>query len=246
MIDWMLRLSGRGGVLLVGFSLLVHGGLAAESEKTAVPEIGVADATKEGRLPLNAQAMSQRAAKAFAAGDWKTAREVYEELLKLEPYNALVWANLGAVEQQSGRLNEAVEAFEQSVRFNPALVQSWIALGLAYSDRGDLYLAVSALTRAIHEDPVDARPHNYLAIAMKRIGWTQAAQAELQRAVELKEDYGIAHFNLALTYLEQRPAAMELARRHYQRARDLGVAADEIVELKLAATEREREPKTKE
>jgi tetratricopeptide (TPR) repeat protein len=72
-----------------------------------------------------------------------------------------------------------------------------------------------------------------LAITMKEFGWADAAEAELQKAIELKPDYGIAHFNLALMLLERRPPAVELARRHYDKALALGVAKDEVVENRL-------------
>ena len=194
---------------------------------------GVVDPSKAGLLPRDTDALGKKAGAAFAKKDWDTARKAYREMLEAEPENALVWANLGAVEQQAGDLNAAVEALEKSVAFNPSLVQSWISLGLAYSERGDMYRAVSALARAVHEDPADPRSHNYLAIVANRFGWIATAQAEFQKAIALKPDYGIAHFNLALTYLEQKPAALELARRHYQQAVKLGVAPDEIVERKL-------------
>jgi tetratricopeptide (TPR) repeat protein len=197
------------------------------------PGVGVLDAAKAGSLPAYSEVLSKKAAAAFAERNWKVAREAYREMLKDEPVNALAWANLGAVEQQAGDLNAAIEAFEQSVRFNPALVQSWIALGLAYSERGDKYRAVSALARAVHEDPTDPRAHNYLAIVANQFGWTATAQAEFEKAIALKPDYGIAHFNLALTYLEQKPPALELARRHYEAALKLGVEKDEIVDRKL-------------
>jgi Tfp pilus assembly protein PilF len=61
----------------------------------------------------------------------------------------------------------------------------------------------------------------------------RAAEAELQKALELKPDYGIAHFNLALMMLEQRPPSIELAKRHYEKALSLGVAKDEVVEQRL-------------
>jgi Flp pilus assembly protein TadD len=151
----------------------------------------------------------------------------------MDPKNALVWANLGAVEQQAGDAKKAIECFEQSVEHNAALAQSWVALGLLRLEAGDTYLAISALSRAIHEDPEDARAHNYLAIAVKNLGWAAAAEAELQKALELKPDYGIANFNLALMMLEQRPPSIELAKRHYEKALSLGVAKDEVVERRL-------------
>ena len=211
--------------------LLVAGGFAQVPGQPSVS--GVVDPAKGGQLPPDTSALAKKAAAAFSQRDWATARSAYEDMLKVQPVNALVWANLGAVEQQAGNLTASVEAFEQSVRFNPSLVQSWIALGLAYLERGDLYRALSALSRAVHEDPTDARAHNYLAIAGNRLGWTSMAQSEFEKAIQLRPDYGIAHFNLALTYLDQRPPAVELARRHYEQAVKLGVEKDEIVERKL-------------
>lgn len=223
-------------VLRTGLYLATAPALLAQDN---APEVGVVDPTKAGALPMNTEALAKKAAAAFSSRDWKTARESYHEMLKEEPVNALAWANLGAVEQQSGNLNAAVEAFEQSVRFNSALVQSWIALGLAYSERGDMYRAVSALARAVHEDPSDPRAHNYLAIVANQFGWTSTAQAEFEKAIALKPDYGIAHFNLALTYLEQKPPALELARRHYESALKLGVEKDEIVDRRLKEAKEE-------
>ena len=207
--------------------------IAEATKKEDGAQIGLADPLKTGLLPKDTAALGKKAADAFGKRDWKTARAAYREMLEAEPENALAWANLGAVEQQAGKFDAAAEAFEKSVRFNPSIVQSWIALGLTYSARGDKYRAMSAFSRALHEDPLDARAHNHLAIVAKDLGWTDAAEAELQRAIDLNPDYGIAHFNLALMYLERKPPAIELARRHYTKATALGVEKDEIVERKL-------------
>jgi tetratricopeptide (TPR) repeat protein len=175
----------------------------------------------------------ERAVAYFARKDWAGARKAYQEMLELDDGNALVWANLGAVEQQAGEVKRAIECFEKSVQFNPQLAPSWTALGLLLQRQGDTYRAISCFTRAIHEEPEDARAHNFLAITMKEFGWADAAEAELQKAIDLKPDYGIAHFNLALMLLEHRPPAIELARRHYDKALALGVAKDDVVERRL-------------
>lgn len=207
-------------------------GLAQETDTTP-PQLNLAAVNRTGLLPENTKILSQKAAEAFGKGDWEAARSAYKEMLELDAENSLAWANLGAVEQQSGRTDEAVHCFEQSVHFNPQLSQSWVALGLIASSKGDIYRAVSMFTRAIHEDPQDARAHNHLAVTMQNLGWRDAAASELQRAIELAPDYGIAHFNLALMYLEQKPPATELARRHYDKALALGVEKDALVDRRL-------------
>jgi tetratricopeptide (TPR) repeat protein len=195
--------------------------------------LGLADDGKVGRLPGLTSGLSDLAAQAFARKEWDKARGYYLEMLANEPDNPLTLANIGAVEQQAGRLQEAKNYLLRAVKINPALQQTWLALGLVCHEMGDAYLAVSAFARAAHEDPLDPRAHNYLAVVARGLGWLDAAEAELQRAIELKPDYANAHFNLALMYLDRKPPSVELARRHYNKAVALGAEKDEIVEEKL-------------
>ncbi len=196
-------------------------------------QLGLPDQVKTGTLPPNNVTISELAAQAFGRKDWETARKYYEQMLREDPLNALTHANLGAVEQQAGRLKEAQALFSRAVSINPDLQQTWVALGLVSYEKGDLYYALHAIGRAIHEDPTDARAHNYLAAVSKKLGWLDAAEAELLRAIELDPNYGNAHFNLCLMYLERKPPALELAKRHYEKAVALGAARDELVEEKL-------------
>jgi len=207
--------------------------LIATAQDATPPPLNRAPTERVGTLPPDTLIISQRAAEAFGKKDWPAARAAYQEMLKSDPENALSWANLGAVEQQAGNIDEAIACFSKSVRFNPQISQTWSALGLLHSNKGDTYLAISMFTRAIHEDPADARAHNYLAIAAKTLGWADTAETELLRAIELDPSYGLAYFNLSLMYLNQTPPAIELAKRHYEKALALGVAKDEIIERKL-------------
>ena len=75
--------------------------------------------------------------------------------------------------------------------------------------------------------PHDARAHQYLGATFGRRGWYSAGEEELRRALELDPKSADAHFNLAVIYMERTPPAVELARRHYQRALDLVAQPDE-------------------
>lgn len=196
-------------------------------------ELGLPNQAKTGSLPPLTGGLAERAAQAFGRKDWDNARKLYQEMMREDPLNALTHANLGAVEQQAGNLQAAQALFSRAVAINPDLQQTWVALGLVSYEKGDLYHALHAIARAIHEDPTDAKAHNYLAAVSKKLGWLDAAESELQRSIELNPDYGNAHFNLALMYLERKPPAIELAKRHYEKAVALGAERDELVEEKL-------------
>jgi len=221
-------------VLAVVVLACTTGGLRAQENAPASQgRYGPANENKAGKLPAYTAALADRAAKAFSLRHWDEARAAYLEMLEADPTNALVLSNLGAVEQGAGHLPKAKEYFGKAVAINPDLTQTWMAWGLVCYDLGDNYLAASALTRAIHQTPTDAKAHNYLGVVVEKLGWLDAAESELRRAIELEPGYANAHFNLALMYLDRKPPGVELARHHYERAVALGAAKDPDIEKRL-------------
>lgn len=212
-------------------------GVKAQSEPGAtgakVVEIGAAAAEEAGTLPQLTHELAQRAAAAVSKKDWMTARSAYREMVEADPANAPALANLGAVEYQLKEYDTAIVHLEKALAAKPSLAQTWLTLGMVHYERDDPMRALSALSRAVAEKPDDPRAHNHLAAAAKALGWLAAAESELQRALDLDPDYAEAHFNLALTYLERRPPGIELARRHYLRAVELGIPRDELMEKQL-------------
>ncbi len=174
-----------------------------------------------------------RAISAMRAQQWKAARTAWDSVLKLEPNNAAALSNLGKVHYQLGDHEAARNSLEKATALKPELVDSWLTLGQVYLELKAPMMAVSATTRGVAENPADARSHNTLAIVLKRIGWTNGAEAELQKALDLDPEYAEAHFNLAVLYLERKPPSLEMAGRHYRKARSLGAEPDEIIEKQI-------------
>lgn len=173
---------------------------------------------------------AREATEAMRSRDWVKAAEKWEDLLKIQPESAAALSNLGSVEIKLGKNPQAIQHLEKAVTLRPKLAATWMTLGLLHSDMGNPMMAISCLSRAIHEDPADSRLHNALAVVLKQVGWTNGAEMELQKCIDLNPDYAEGHFNLALLYLEQKPPALESARRHYFFARDLGAPPDELVD----------------
>ncbi len=208
---------------------------AARSE---LPEGALAVGVVKGqsKLPPELAEIAQRGASAVAEMKWVKAREAFLELVEKAPDNALAYANLGVAEQQLGNLLAAEGNLIRSVQINPFIAQNWQTLGLVQYERGDIVLAISSLVRAVHEDPSDARSRVYLAAVMRDYGWRQAAVTELERAVQTDPELVDAQFNLAVAYIEEDPPRLELARRHYYAALDLGAKASPEIETILSAS----------
>ncbi len=210
-----------------------------EPSKASDPiKIGIV--TGNSKLTPELRELAREGAEAVAVQNWKVARDIYLEMVQKAPDNALSYANLGVSEHQLGNLLAAAGNLQKSLELNPSIAQNWQTLGLIHFKRGELELAISHLTRSIHEDPSDARSRLYLAAVVREYGWADAAVRELQRAVETDPNLADAHYNLAISYLDETPARIELARRHYYSAIDLGTERSPEIEEALALTAREK------
>ena len=181
--------------------------------------------------------VATRGAVAASEQRWEDARSAYLELINATPHNALAYANLGVAEFQLGNLVAASGNLKRSLELNPSIGNNWQTLGLIQYEQKNLNLAISSLTRAIHEAPRDAQARVYLAAVIRDYGWTEAALTELKRAIDIDPNLPDAHYNLAVTYLESRPPRIELARRHYFKAIDLGAAPAPELEKALESAE---------
>lgn len=188
-------------------------------------------------LPPELAPLAKEGALAVAEGNWPKARDLYLEMVKKAPDNALVYANLGVAEHQLGNLLAAAGNLARSTELNPHIARNWQTLGLIHYERQDLALALSCLSRAVHEDPDEAETRLILAAVVRDYGWPEAAITELERAVEIDPSLAPAHYNLAVTYLGLDPPRIELARRHYYAAIDLGTPASPELEAILRPSE---------
>jgi len=184
-------------------------------------------------LPPEVAEIAKEGALAVAGEEWEKARDLYLKMVQAVPDNALAYANLGVAEHQLGNLLAAAGNLGKSTDLNPHIARNWQTLGLIHYERGDLALALSSLARAVHEAPNEAETRVILAAVVRDYGWTEAAVTELQRAVEINPKLASAHYNLAVTYLGENPPRLELARRHYFAAIDLGTAPSPEIEAIL-------------
>jgi len=177
---------------------------------------------------------------AFQRGDYKTGREFLQKALELDPNHPITLVNLGSLEYRDGQLEEAEKHLRKATRVAPESFAAWMTLGVvAYEARKD-DLALAALAQAVLLEPSNAQAHAYLGVTLGRKGWLDGAEASLARAVQLDETSRDAHFNLAVILLQRNPPSVELARKHYLRARELGAESDSLIEKQLELSKEKR------
>ena len=209
--------------------------LAISSQGFALPPSPATDTkiTETRFVPTIAKEAAAEGNAAFLRKDYAAARKAYQRVVDLVPDNPLGLVNLGVVEFSTGNLDKAEELLKKAVAMRLETPAAWLTLGIIYMDKEQFDAALAALSQAVLQDPRNPRARNYLGVVVGRKGWIDGAQSELRRAVELDPSYSDAHYNLAVFYLEEKPPAIELARRHYYRAIELGAEKDAAIEKVL-------------
>lgn len=191
---------------------------------------GVGDYSSKPRVPTEFKDVAEEAVKLFASRQFDAAAAKYQMVLNAYPDSLYALSNLGVVRFQQGNYPEAEKMLREAVQVAPQDAFSHSILGIVLYQQGKYDEAVSILTRAVALDPNDAKSRNYLGISASQKGWQESAEQELRKAIELDPNYGDAHFNLAVIYATQKPPTLEMARRHYSRALELGIPRDEQLE----------------
>ena len=226
----MIRAAGV--LIFVLFATSAWSDPPAPSGLTLGPSIDL-NAPGDKKAPDEAQKIAKRALAALAHGDMEGAKRDFLRVLQLVPDNVTTLINLGLVDYRQKNYPEAERLLTRAVRMHPENGLGWLLLGVIEYDQERLDAALAALAQAVLWEPKNAMAHHYLGVTVGKKGWYSGAADEMRKAIELQPNYAEAHFNLAIFYLQENPPAVELARRHYQKARDLGAAPDPDLEKRL-------------
>jgi Flp pilus assembly protein TadD len=173
-----------------------------------------------------AMALIAEARDEFVKGNFAKAEQLYQKFLEKQPDSVVALANLGVAQFRQGKLTAAQLALEKAVKVDPTDAFTLTTLGAVMIEQGRIEDAITYLKRAndsVADDPITL---NYLGVASSQIGQFGEAEKALRRAITVKPDYAEAHFNLAVIYATAKPPSIALAKRHYEKALELGAGPD--------------------
>jgi len=123
-----------------------------------------------------------------------------EEARRLDPNNAAVREQLGALYLQAKRYPQAIREFQQALRFSPFSGADMIRLATAYEESGDLAKARELLEEAVRKMPNDVSAQEELAEVCTGLKLFPEAIRRYQRVLQLAPNSPLALNNLAWLY----------------------------------------------
>lgn len=210
---------------------------ASEDAVEAVPPPASPDGdvapSQEAELPPEVLALIGEAREQFVRGNFAAAEKLYQQFVELQPNSVIALANLGVTQFRQGKLTAAQLALEKATAANPNDAFSLTTLGAVMIEQNRIEDSIGYLERASAVVPDDPITLNYLGVAASQLGQFGKAEQSLRRAISVNPEYAEAHFNLAVIYATAKPPSIALAKRHYEKALELGSGPDKRLDSML-------------
>jgi cytochrome c-type biogenesis protein CcmH/NrfG len=169
-------------------------------------------------LPASAAVLVAQAKHYYATQEFDKSEAKYLEVLKLNEKNVSTLADLAMVELRQNRLVDAEKHITNALTLEPDNDYSLVVFGQLRFQQTNYDAALDAFSKASRLNPQEPEIQNWLGIVLSEKGQRGPAEAAFRRAVQIDPKYANAHINLAFVYVLQKPALVELARLHYQKA----------------------------
>ena len=134
---------------------------------------------------------------AFARGDYSQAADEFRREIAVDPTFAAAYLYLGTSLRRLGKDHEALPFLQQAVARDPNYALAYRSLAVAQIDAGQLQPALETLRAASRRFPEEPAFPAQMAGLLKRLGRTQEARQEAQKAELLSRKGNPLHPGLA-------------------------------------------------
>jgi len=139
---------------------------------------------------------------AYMQRNWEKAKQIYQQVIKLDPDNAIALNNYGYMLAELGeQLDEAEKMIRKALKIRPNEPAFMDSLGWVYFQRGDYKEALKWVEKAVKGQPKDAELRYHLGMIYLKLGDRGKALRELREALKINPRHPEA--NEALEQLEQ-------------------------------------------
>ncbi|MDA9060419.1 tetratricopeptide repeat protein [Candidatus Thioglobus sp.] len=167
----------------------------------------------------------------------------YKKALKINPYYADAYSNMGNVLKDKGDLEAAIQSYKQALKIKPDYAQAYNNMGNALKDKGDLEAAIQSYKQALKIKPDYAQAYSNMGIALKGKGDLNAAISSYKQALKIKPDYAEAYNNMGSALndkgdleaaIESYKQALKIKPDYAQAFNNMGIALKDKGDLEAA------------
>lgn len=149
------------------------------------------------------QALISNAQSAQVRGDFGAAADYYRKAVAIDPSIPQLWANLGLMCHEMGKVSDAVGSFKHALQLDPSLFVPQLFLGIEYLALRDPNSAIPHLENAERLNPRDPQATNALGNAYAMLGRSSRATDFYRKGIALQPENGEAWLGLGTAYLQQ-------------------------------------------
>lgn len=150
---------------------------------------------------------------------WRTSVSLWSNAVAGSPLKGRSWDNLGVCQFQEGNVEEAILSLRKSLEVDPGHVESYQKLGMILSLQNRYQESLAVTEEGLKRAPENADLCYNKGAAFANTGRLNEAKEWLLRAIQLRSNYGFAHFSLGSLYAALRD--YERALNHLRMAESL-------------------------
>lgn len=164
---------------------------------------------------------------------------LWQDVIALQPTNAMAHYNLAQAFKSAGRLPEAISELQIAAKLEPDRMITFNELGIVLKNVGRLPEAIDALQTAIKLAPNSAIALSNLGQALTKAGRNADAIVYLERAIQIEPGFADVHNNLGIALasmgklsqaVEELQRALELRKNYAGAHINLGIVFDQLGE----------------
>jgi Flp pilus assembly protein TadD len=179
------------------------------------------------------RSLATSAEAAFRQGNFQEAEETYRLIVEADPSDVRMICNLGVSLIKQEKFGDAIPKFQDALTREEANPFAHLMLGVCHWKLRQPELAVDRLNRSLVLQPANPQAWLYLGLVALDANRFRDAETAFAKAIEIKPDYALAHYNLAVVHTKPGSADPVQAKRSYEESLRHGGARDEAIELFL-------------
>ena len=149
---------------------------------------------------------------------WSSESELYQTSLRASPKSAILYLNLGVLNDEAGYYRIATDFYQTAIALQPSYLQAHINLANAYMKIGRLDDAATEYNQVLALDPGNLGAQLKLGELLAMKGDYDSAISLLRRLVQEHPDSSEAESDLGIVLFQKQDPA---ARQHFERALQL-------------------------